>query len=190
MDPGVITPSAELKRQPNLGHSLVPIAGTALLIGVGFGCYQVKVEILLVIATLLTSGLAVWLGLGWKEIQAGMMQSIMKGMPAMLIVVVVGALIGSWLAAGTIPMLIYYGLGLISPKLFLVTACLATGIVSMLTGTGYGTIGTVGVAFMGIAHGLGVPPAQAAGALVAGAYLGDRSRRSRRTPTSPWRSPA
>ena len=174
MDPGVITPSAELKRQPNLGHSLVPIAGTALLIGVGFGCYQVKVEILLVIATLLTSGLAVWLGLGWKEIQAGMMQSIMKGMPAMLIVVVVGALIGSWLAAGTIPMLIYYGLGLISPKLFLVTACLATGIVSMLTGTGYGTIGTVGVAFMGIAHGLGVPPAQAAGALVAGAYLGDK----------------
>ncbi|MDB6113253.1 MAG: Na+/H+ antiporter NhaC [Lacunisphaera sp.] len=174
MDLGAITPSSELKRTPHLGHALVPIVGTALLIGVGFGVYKIKVEILLVIAAALTGCLARYLGLGWREIQAGMMQSIMKGLPAMLIVVVVGALIGSWLAAGTIPMLIYYGLGLISPKMFLVTASLATGIVSLLTGTGYGTIGTVGVAFMGIAHGLGVPPGPAAGALVAGAYLGDK----------------
>ncbi|MDB6165545.1 MAG: Na+/H+ antiporter NhaC [Lacunisphaera sp.] len=174
MDLGAITPSSELKRTPHLGHALVPIVGTALLIGVGFGVYKIKVEILLVLAAALTGCLARYLGLGWREIQAGMMQSIMKGLPAMLIVVVVGALIGSWLAAGTIPMLIYYGLGLISPKMFLVTASLATGIVSLLTGTGYGTIGTVGVAFMGIAHGLGVPPGPAAGALVAGAYLGDK----------------
>jgi NhaC family Na+:H+ antiporter len=174
MEIGTITPSSELNRRPHLGHSLVPIVGTALLIGIGFGVYQIKVEVLLVIAALLTGGLAKYLGLGWREIQAGMLQSIMKGMPAMLIVVVVGALIGSWLASGTIPMLIYYGLGLISPKIFLVTASLATGIVSLLTGTGYGTIGTVGVAFMGIAHGLGVPAGQAAGALVAGAYLGDK----------------
>ena len=174
MDLGAITPSTELKRQPHLGHALVPIVGTAVLIGIGFGVYQVKVEVLLVISAVLTGVLAKYLGLGWREMQSGMLQSIMKGMPAMLIVVVVGALIGSWIAAGTIPMLIYYGLGLISPRMFLVTASLATGIVSMLTGTGYGTIGTVGVAFMGIAHGLGVPPGQAAGALVAGAYLGDK----------------
>ncbi len=174
MDPGLITPSLELKGQPTIWHSLVPIIGTAVLIGVGFGVFKIRVEVLLVVATMLTAGLAVWLGLGWKEIQAGMLQSIMKGMPAMLIVVVVGALIGSWLAAGTIPMIIYYGLGMISTKLFLVTASLATGLVSVLTGTGYGTIGTIGVAFMGIAHGLGIPPGQAAGALVAGAYLGDK----------------
>lgn len=174
MEIGAISPSSELKRAPHLGHSLVPIVGTALLIGIGFGVYKIKVEVLLVLAAALTGCMAKYLGLSWREIQAGMMQSIMKGMPAMLIVVVVGALIGSWLAAGTIPMLIYYGLGLISPKMFLVTASLATGIVSLLTGTGYGTIGTVGVAFMGIAHGLGVPPGQAAGALVAGAYLGDK----------------
>lgn len=174
MDIGTITPSSELKRTPRLWHSLLPIVGTALLIGIGFGVYKVRVEVLLVVATALTGGLGAYLGLSWREIQSGMMQSIMKGLPAMLIVVVVGALIGSWLASGTIPMLIYYGLGLISPKYFLVTASLATGIVSMLTGTGYGTIGTVGVAFMGIAHGLGVPPGPAAGALVAGAYLGDK----------------
>jgi NhaC family Na+:H+ antiporter len=174
MEPGLIAPSPELKRAPTLGHAVLPILGTALLIGVGFGIYKIKVEVLLVLATAFTGCLAKWLGVGWRELQAGMMQSILKGLPAMLIVVVVGALIGSWLAAGTIPMIIYYGLGMISAKWFLVTASCATGLVSSLTGTGYGTIGTVGVAFMGIAHGLGVPPGQAAGALVAGAYLGDK----------------
>jgi Na+:H+ antiporter, NhaC family len=174
METGLITPSSELKRTPNLGQALFVIVGTAVLIGIGFGFYKVKVEVLLVAATAVTGCMAKWLGLGWREMQAGMMQSILKGLPAMLIVVIVGALIGSWLAAGTIPMIIYYGLGMISPRMFLVTASLATGVVSVLTGTGYGTIGTVGVAFMGIAHGLGVPPGQAAGALVAGAYLGDK----------------
>ena len=173
METGLIAPSAELKRSPTLGHALLPIVGTAVLIGVGFGVFKIKVEVMLVICTALVGGLAKWLGLSWREMQAGMMVSIHKGMPAMLIVVVVGALIASWLAAGTIPMIIYYGLGLISPKIFLVTAALATALVSVLTGTGYGTIGTVGVAFMGIAHGLGLPPGPAAGALVAGAYVGN-----------------
>lgn len=174
MEPGLIAPSAQLKRTPGLFVALVPILGTAVLIGVGFGVFKVKVEVLLVLATALTGCLARWLGVRWAEMQAGMMQSILKGLPAMLIVVIVGALIASWLAAGTIPMIIYYGLGLISPQWFLVTASLATSIVSTLTGTGYGTIGTVGVAFMGIAHGLGISPGPAAGALVAGAYLGDK----------------
>ena len=174
MEAGLITPSPELKRVPTLSHSLGAIVGTAALISVGFGIYKVKVELLLLIATALTGLLAKWLGLSWKEIQSGMLQSINKGMPAMMIVMVVGALVASWLAAGTIPMITYYGIGLISPKMFLVTASVAAGIISTLTGTGYGTIGTVGVAFMGIAHGLGIAPGPAAGALVAGAYLGDK----------------
>src|SRR5882757_9181715 len=119
METGLITPSAELKRTPTLGHALISILGTALLIGIGFGFYKVRVEVLLVAATALTGCLAKWRGLSWREMQAGMLQSIMKGLPAMLIVVVVGALIGSWLAAGTIPMIVYYGLGMISPKMFL-----------------------------------------------------------------------
>jgi NhaC family Na+:H+ antiporter len=174
METGLITPSSELKRVPTLAHSLLAIVGTAVLICVGFGVFKVKVEVLLVVATALTGCLAWWLGLSWREMQSGMLQSIHKGMPALLIVIVVGALVGSWLAAGTIPMITYYGIGLISPGMFLVTAAIAAGIVSLLTGTGYGTIGTVGVAFMGIAHGLGIAAGPAAGALVAGAYLGDK----------------
>ncbi len=174
METGLITPSSELKRSPTLAHSLLAIVGTALLICVGFGVFKVKVEVLLIVATALVGLLARWLGLSWKEMQVGLLQSIHKGMPALLIVIVVGALVGSWLAAGTIPMITFYGLGLISPGMFLVTAAIVAGLVSTLTGTGYGTIGTIGVAFMGIAHGLGIAAGPAAGALVAGAYLGDK----------------
>jgi len=86
----------------------------------------------------------------------------------------VGALIASWLASGTIPLLVYYGLELISPRFFLVTACIICSLISVFTGTSWGTAGTVGVALMGVAQGLGVNPAAAAGAIVSGAYFGDK----------------
>jgi NhaC family Na+:H+ antiporter len=78
------------------------------------------------------------------------------------------------MASGTIPMVIYYGLKLISPKFFLATACLVSSVVAIASGTSWGTIGTVGVAFMGISMGLGIPLGPAAGAVVAGAYFGDK----------------
>ncbi len=135
---------------------------------------HLNAEILL-IAAAVVAGLVAWhLGYSYKDIEAGILESLLKGMPAMLIVIVVGALIGSWIAAGTIPLLIYYGLQIISPQFFLVTACLVSSIVSVVSGTSYGTVGTIGVAFMGIAHGLNVPLDQAAGAIVAGAYFGDK----------------
>jgi NhaC family Na+:H+ antiporter len=161
-------------RRPHFGHAAFALAATIAILSVGFGLYKVRAEILLVAAAAVVGLMAAGLGVSWKQMQGGMVQSIMKGMPAMLIVIVVGALIGSWLASGIIPMIISYGLGLITPRFFLLTACAAAGVVSLLTGTGYGTIGTIGVAFMGIAHGFGVPAGQAAGALVAGAYLGDK----------------
>lgn len=114
------------------------------------------------------------LGYSYKEMENGVMDSIRKGLPAMSILIIVGALIGSWLAAGTIPMLIYYGLQIISPQYFLVTACIVCSIVSVLTGTSYGTVGTVGIAFIGIAQGFDIPLGMAAGAIVAGAYFGDK----------------
>lgn len=174
MELNPVAPSSDLRRKPGLGHSLAALIGTAVVLAVGFGILRIKAELLLIVCSAWVGAIGAGLGLGWKEMQAGMVQSIMKGMPAMLIVVIVGALIASWLSAGIIPMIIYHGLGLIRPKLFLLTASAAAGVVSLLTGTGYGTIGTVGVAFMGIAHGLGIPPGAAAGALVGGAYLGDK----------------
>jgi NhaC family Na+:H+ antiporter len=106
--------------------------------------------------------------------EKGIVDSIHKAMPAILIMLCVGILIGTWIACGTIPMVIYYGLKLISPKYFLVTACFVCSITSLATGTSWGTIGTLGVAFIGIAIGLGIPVGPAAGAIVAGAYFGDK----------------
>jgi NhaC family Na+:H+ antiporter len=162
------------KKKPTLFQSLIPLLTIALFLGVGYGIFHLKAEILLIAAAMVAGLIALRLGYNYKEIENGIIESMMKGMPAMLIVIVVGALIGSWIAAGTIPMLIYYGLGLITPQFFLLTACIVSSVVSLVTGTSYGTVGTIGVAFIGIAHGLGIPLSQAAGAIIAGAYFGDK----------------
>lgn len=167
------TPVAE-KTAPTFIQSLIPLIAIALFLGVGYGVFHLNAEILLIAAAAVAGFIALKLGYNYKEIEGGIIESMMKGMPAMLIVIVVGALIGSWIAAGTIPMLIYYGLELISPKFFLLTACLVSSVVSLVTGTSYGTVGTIGVAFIGIASGLSIPLDQAAGAIVAGAYFGDK----------------
>jgi NhaC family Na+:H+ antiporter len=165
---------AAARRQPTLAQSVAPLLAMAVFLGVGYGVLRLAAEVLL-IAAAGVAGLIAWrLGFSYKEIENGILTSMMKGMPAMLIVIVVGALIGSWIACGTIPMLIYYGLKLMSPTYFLVTACVVCSVVSLVTGTSYGTVGTLGVALIGIAHGLGVPLGQAAGAIVAGAYFGDK----------------
>jgi NhaC family Na+:H+ antiporter len=162
------------KGTPTFFQSLVPLFAIALFLGVGYGVFHLNAEILLLAAAAVAGSIALRLGYNYREIEGGIIESMAKGMPAMLIVIVVGALIGSWIAAGTIPMLIYYGLQLISPKFFLLTACMVSSVVSLVTGTSYGTVGTIGVAFIGIAQGLNIPLDQAAGAIVAGAYFGDK----------------
>ncbi len=163
-----------MKKKPSFLLSLVPLIAIAVFLGLGYGLLHLKAEVLLIAAALVAGLLALHLGYTYKELEEHIIASMMKGMPAMLIVIVVGALIGSWIACGTIPMLVYYGLQIISPKFFLVTAGIVCSIISLVTGTSYGTVGTVGVAFIGIAHGLDIPLGQAAGAIVAGAYFGDK----------------
>ncbi len=166
--------STAKRRRPSLLVSLTPLITLAVFLGIGYGLLRLRIEILLIGAAAVAGVLALRLGYTYKELEEGILESMMKGMPAMLIVIVVGALIGSWIAAGVIPMLIYYGLKMISPQYFLLTACVVCSVVSVVTGTSYGTAGTIGVAFMGIAQGLGIPLGQAAGAIVAGAYFGDK----------------
>jgi len=161
-------------RKPSFGIALLPLIAMALLLGVGYGVYKIRPQVLLVAAAFLTGCLAWVLKLSWKEMQTGIVDSIHKAMPAILIMLCVGVLIGTWMAGGTIPMVIYYGLKLISPKFFLVTACFVCSLVALATGTSWGTIGTVGVAFIGIAMGLGMPLGIAAGAIVCGSYFGDK----------------
>ncbi len=165
---------APSENRPSFAVALIPFVAMALLLGVGYGVYQIKAQILLVAAAFITGILGLLMGFKWKDMERGIVDSIHKAMPAILIMLSVGILIGSWMASGTIPMVIYYGLKLISPKFFLVTACVVCSITAVAAGTSWGTIGTLGVAFMGIALGLGIPLGPAAGAIVAGAYFGDK----------------
>jgi len=162
------------EKRPPLGIALIPLISMALLLGVGYGVYKIKAQVLLVAAAFITGVMGLLLGFKWKDMERGIVDSIHKAMPAILIMLSVGILVGAWMASGTIPMVIYYGLKLISPKFFLVTACLVCSITSLATGTSWGTVGTIGVAFIGIAMGLGIPLGPAAGAIVAGAYFGDK----------------
>ncbi len=165
---------AKAPRRPSFILALVPLIAMGLLLGVGYGIYRIRPQALLVAAAFITGCLAVLLRFSWKDMEKGIVDSIAKAMPAILIMLSVGVLIGSWIICGTIPMIVYYGLKLISPQYFLFTACLACSIVSFATGTSWGTIGTIGVAFVGIAMGLGIPLGPAAGAVVAGSYFGDK----------------
>ena len=174
MNEATQTEKIRQKRKPELWEALVPIIGMAVLLGGGYGVLQYPVEILLIGASIIAGGMAVRLGYTWKEIEGGIIDSIAKALPAQMIIIVVGVMIASWIACGSIPMLVDYGLGIVSPSLFLVTACVVCGIISLLTGTAYGAAGTVGVAFIGIAQGMGIPLAPAAGSIVAGAYFGEK----------------
>ncbi|MGE9876470.1 Na+/H+ antiporter NhaC family protein, partial [Hornefia butyriciproducens] len=95
-------------------------------------------------------------------------------MQAILILAEVGLLIGCWVAAGVVPAMIYYGLLILKPSIFLFAACLLCCIVALATGSSWTTAGTIGIALIGVATGLGIPSSMAAGAVVSGAYFGDK----------------
>lgn len=131
-------------------------------------------HITLILATVVAAVVALISGFKWKDIQEGILYGCQIAMLPMLILMLVGVLIATWIPAGTIPTLIYFGLKILSPKLFLFTACLVCCVASVATGSSWTTGATVGVAFMGIGMGLGIPAAMTAGAVVSGAIFGDK----------------
>ncbi|MGJ7094228.1 Na+/H+ antiporter NhaC [Vibrio hannami] len=151
-----------------------PVVAMLLLLGVGYGYFHWRPEPLLLIATMIAGFIALSVGYKWEDLHEGILEKINQGMPAILILISVGILIATWMFSGTIPMVIYFGMQYIEPEYILVVACIGSAIVATMTGTSWGAVGTVGVAFMGIATGLGVSLPATAGAVVAGAYFGDK----------------
>ncbi|MDU5149014.1 Na+/H+ antiporter NhaC [uncultured Anaerococcus sp.] len=164
------------KRVKNLSfmQAIFPILVMLVVLGIGVGGLGLPAEPLIVLATIIAGVQAILLGYSYDSIIEEISLKISKIWGALLILVIVGFMIGSWMIGGTIPMLIYYGLKLINPKYLALTAFLLTAIVSILTGTSWGSAGTIGVAFMGVAVGLDVNLAVIAGAVVSGAYFGDK----------------
>ena len=131
-------------------------------------------HIALILAACFAGIVAVANGWKWAYLEQGILASINRSMQAMLILAIVGAMIASWMAAGTIPSMMYYGIKIISPKVFLITACILCSIVSLATGSSWSTAGSMGVALIGVGTALGFPPEMTAGAVVSGAYFGDK----------------
>lgn len=114
------------------------------------------------------------LGYSWSTLEKAMIRGISQAMQSIIILAIIGMLIGVWIVSGVVPSMILYGLDLISPKIFLPATLLICSITSVATGTSWGTAGTMGVALMGIAMGLEIPLPLAAGAIISGAYFGDK----------------
>ncbi|WP_368388654.1 Na+/H+ antiporter NhaC [Schaalia turicensis] len=168
------TPMPDSRRRPSIAMAAIPVVTLIVLLGGGYIFAELPVEPLL-IASAVVAGLVAWrLGYSWNEIMDSVAEKIAKTMPAILILISVGMLIGTWMAGGTIPMLIYYGLKIIDPQFLAVIALVVTAIVSLCTGTSWGSAGTVGVAFMGVAVGMDANLPMVAGAVVSGAYFGDK----------------
>ncbi|MFG6176780.1 Na+/H+ antiporter NhaC [Halomonas sp. THAF12] len=160
---------------PRLPLALIPVVLTIALLGVQIFYYDdFTPHIPLAIGFGITA-LVGWLqGYRWKDIESGAFQVLHVAMPSIATLIIVGMLVGTWIASGTVPMLIYLGLEMIDPSWFLAAAMLMCSMVSLSIGSSWTTVGTVGLALMGIGDAFGVPLYWTAGAVVSGAFFGDK----------------
>lgn len=171
--------TSQAARTPTLAMSLIPVVTLMALLAAsvmlfGDGSSGGPNQIALVFATGVAILIGVLHGHAWKDLEKGVVQGISMALGAVIILLTVGALIGSWILAGIVPTMIHYGLLLLTPEVFLPSACLLCCFISLATGSSWTTAGTVGVALVGVAVAQGVNPGLAAGAVVSGAYFGDK----------------
>jgi len=122
-----------------------------------------------------TAALVAWkMGYTWKDIEEMIYKGIRLALPAVVIIMLVGLTIGAWMGGGIVATMIFYGLKIITPSWFLVAICLICCIVSIAIGSSWSTMGTIGVAGMGIGLSMGIPAGMIAGAIISGAYFGDK----------------
>ncbi|MDE1444533.1 Na+/H+ antiporter NhaC [Bacillus licheniformis] len=136
--------------------------------------FELPIQLALFISWFLVILLGLRLGHRYEDLQKSITNGISNGLEAILILIAVGALIGTWIAGGVVPTLIYYGLEFIHPSIFLLATLIICSITSVATGTSWGTVGTAGIAMMAIGEGLGLPLPLVAGAVLSGAYFGDK----------------
>jgi NhaC family Na+:H+ antiporter len=160
---------------PSLPLALLPVLLTLGLLALQLFYYNdFTPHIPLAIGLAFTSLLGVLRGMKWMDIREGVFHVIHVSLPSLSVLIVVGMIIGVWIASGTVPTLIYYGLKLLNPSIFLAAAMGLCAVVSLSLGTSWGTVGTIGLALMGIGAGFGIPVYWTAGAVVSGAFFGDK----------------
>ena len=166
-------------KAPTIVDALIPIVSLVIMLGLsvylfGSDSSSGPNQIVLTLGAGIAAIVAIQNGHRWKDLLQAIVDGISTAMGAVLILLSVGGLIGTWLMAGTVPSLIFYGLELLNPQLFYVATCLICAIAALSTGSSWTVAGTLGVALIGVALGLGLSPAAAAGAVISGAYFGDK----------------
>ena len=131
-------------------------------------------QLALLLSAAVTALIGIKSGVKWKTIINGISKSVMSTTPAIIILLFIGALSGTWLISGVVPTMIYYGLQILNPKIFLVASCVICAIVSLASGSSWSTIATVGIALLGIGNALGISEGLIGGAIISGAYFGDK----------------
>lgn len=167
-------------RTPKVIDALIPLVFLIVLLVVNIQIFGTdglsgSNQIVLMLSALVASLVAIFrLKFTWDRLQDGILKSISAAMSSILILFLIGALAGTWLLSGIVPAMIYYGLQILSPGIFLVAACVVSAIVSVATGSSWTTVATVGVALLGIGKALGFEEGIIAGAIISGAYFGDK----------------
>jgi len=161
-------------RKPSLLVALIPILFLIPALYLVLTVYEGSPHLALLAAAAVAAGVAVFLGHKWEDIEQGIVSSLSSVTQAIIILMIIGCIIGVWILSGIVPTMIYYGLQMLSPSIFFIAACIICSIVSIATGSSWTTAGTVGVALMGVGAGLGMNPAITAGAIISGAYFGDK----------------
>lgn len=168
------------QKVPGIWEALFPIVFLIILLAFNIWVFGTdglsgSNQMVLIISSAVAALVAVFrLGYKWEILQDGIVKSISSAMSSILILLLIGALAGTWLISGIVPAMIYYGLQILNPTIFLIAACLVSAIVSIATGSSWTTVATVGVALLGIGKALGFGEGIIAGAILSGAYFGDK----------------
>ncbi len=161
-------------RLPRVWEALLTFGVLIAIMAVGIIVFKVDPHIPMFIGVIGAAIMALLLGYDWETIETSMKDGIYRALQSIMILAIIGILIGVWLVGGVVPTMIFYGLKILSPSIFLIAAVLICSITSLATGTSWGTMGTMGLALIGIAQGIGIPAPVAAGAAISGAYFGDK----------------
>jgi len=168
------------KKNLSLGISLIPLLALVILMIINVIVFKDSAtggpnQLALIIAACLAVLIGkVKLGLKYEEMEKGMVESIMSAMNSCLILLIIGSVVSCWIIAGIVPTLIWIGFKIISPALFLPIACVSCAIISLSTGSSWTTTGTIGIALMAIGKAYGFSDGMIAGAIISGAYFGDK----------------
>ena len=171
---------AEKPRTPSIAISLLPVVTLVIMLAVAIYIFRGDSlggasQIVLLIATSICSLIAVFhCKIKWEDIEGQIARNIYGIAPSVIILLLIGTLSGSWMVSGIVPSLIYYGLQVMQTDFFLVACCLLCSIVSVMTGSSWTTIATIGIALIGIGEAQGFSTGWVAGAIISGAYFGDK----------------